>query len=164
MNKHEFEVEIKKIFKNINDNFFSLVDEYKLFLQEYNKKVNLTRLDTEEKIYKDYFYESVIPYKDLDFLKINSVLDIGSGSGIPGVVIKLLYPHIKLTIIESNNKKIAFLKELTKKLNITITLYADRAENIARQHNEQFDLVTSRAVAVLPAILEISIRYVKIGG
>jgi 16S rRNA (guanine527-N7)-methyltransferase len=164
MNKNTFETEIKKVFTNINRDFFSTVEIYKSFLQDYNKKINLTRLDGEDKIYGDYFYESIIPYKDLDFSNIKHVLDIGSGSGIPGVVLKLLYPHIELTIIESNNKKVTFLNELAKLLNIQITVLANRAEDLARQYNEQFDLVTSRAVASLQAIVEISIRFVKIGG
>jgi 16S rRNA (guanine527-N7)-methyltransferase len=163
MTKQEFENSIKKDFDNIDSKFFDNIEIYKSFLQEYNKNVNLTRLDGEEKIYGEYFYESMIPYKDID-LQNKKLLDIGSGSGIPGVVLKLLYPSIELTVIDSNNKKIIFLKELAKKLNIDITAIVMRAEELSSDMRESFDIVTSRAVASLKIICELSIPFLKVGG
>ncbi|GMO15420.1 MAG: 16S rRNA (guanine(527)-N(7))-methyltransferase RsmG [Mycoplasmoidaceae bacterium] len=164
MDKLVFTKNVNENFKNININFFSQIEIYKIFLQEYNKKTNLTRLDSEDKIYGEYFLDSVLPYKSIEFKKDMSILDIGSGSGIPGIVLKLLYPQIVLTIIESNGKKVTFLKELCKKLNIEVTIYMKRAEDIRNNEREKYDIVTSRAVSELCTILEVSIPYCKVGG
>ncbi|GMO12962.1 MAG: 16S rRNA (guanine(527)-N(7))-methyltransferase RsmG [Mycoplasmoidaceae bacterium] len=164
MDQKTFTKSINENFKSIGDNFFPQIEIYKNFLQEYNKKTNLTRLDTNDKIYGEYFLDSILPYNSTDFKKNMSVLDIGSGSGIPGIVLKLLYPQIILTIIESNGKKVTFLKELCKKLNIDVTIYMKRAEDIRNNEREKYDLVTSRAVSELSTLLEISIPYCKVGG
>lgn len=165
MNKKEFKEIITTLFPNVNEQFFAKIEIYKEFLQQYNENVNLTNLCDEQKVYGDYFYESVVPYAHIDFSKIISVLDIGSGSGIPGVVLKLLFNNIALTIIESNNKKVTFLKALCDKLDLNdVKVLYTRAENITNSQRESFDLVTSRAVAPLKPILEISIPYAKING
>jgi 16S rRNA (guanine527-N7)-methyltransferase len=164
MTKLQFENEIKFIFPEASEIFFSKIEIYKTFLQEYNKKINLTRLDGEDKIYSEYFYESIVPYKKIDFFKYSNILDIGSGSGIPGVVLKLLFPNINLIIIESNDKKCTFLNLLKAKLQIEFVVLNKRAESIDAKEYESIDLVTSRAVAPLTAIIEISMPYVKVGG
>jgi 16S rRNA (guanine527-N7)-methyltransferase len=164
MNQLEFEIQIKKDFENIDQNFFNNVEIYKSFLIEYNRHTNLTRLDKDDRIYGDYFYESIIPYKNINFSKYKKILDIGSGSGIPGIVLKLLYPFIDLTIIESNKKKISFLEQLCNKLNISVELINSRAEEIKPNQREQFDLVTSRAVGELKVICEVSIPYCNLDG
>lgn len=165
MNKQELIDEVQKNFKNIDSKWIDNIEVYRKFLTEYNKKVNLTRLDDESKIYGLYFYESIIPYKDIDFSKIDSVLDIGSGSGIPGVVLKILFPHIHLGIIESNNKKVTFLKELTNKLQLNnVDIFLKRAEDIKEDEYESYDLVTSRAVGKLKPMLEVSTPYAKVKG
>ncbi|GHU47338.1 ribosomal RNA small subunit methyltransferase G [Bacilli bacterium] len=164
MNFTQFKHEINKIFTDIDAAFFNNVEKYKTFLQEYNQKVNLTRLDSDAKIYGDYFYESVIPFKDIDLKEVKTLLDIGSGSGIPGIVLKLMYPHLVLTIIESNNKKVIFLNKLCELLCIKVNVLSQRAELIDATQRESFDLVTSRAVAALPILVELSIPYLKVGG
>ncbi len=137
---------------------------YKNFLQQQNQIHNLTRLDKEDIIYDQYFYESLVPYKDFDFNNI-SLLDIGSGSGIPGIALKILFPKMELTILESNAKKITFMKELATKLGFdNIMFWNQRAEEIKDNQYETFDIVTSRAVASLKIILEISTPYLKVGG
>ncbi|MDR2568633.1 MAG: 16S rRNA (guanine(527)-N(7))-methyltransferase RsmG [Mycoplasmataceae bacterium] len=163
MNKVEFFELVKSFFPQTSETFFEQVEKYKVFLQEQNKITNLTRLASEEKIYGDYFFDSIIPYKEFDFGK-SSVLDIGSGSGIPGVLLKLLFPQITLTIIESNNKKVDFLNKLKKVLNIEYDVKCKRAEEITANESEKFDIATSRAVARLDVLIEISTPYLKVGG
>lgn len=164
MNQDGFINAIKKSFKNIDKDFFHQVENYKNFLLEENRKFNLTSFD-EQQIYSHYFYESIIPYRMVDFLSINTVLDIGSGSGIPGVVLKLLYPHLKVTLMESSQKKCKFLSALINHLKLTnINVINKRAENIDNDAYEKFDLVTSRAVSSLKILLEISAPYTKVGG
>jgi 16S rRNA (guanine527-N7)-methyltransferase len=122
MNKEQFEEKIKKTFLNFSNDFFSNIEKYKQYLQKVNKVMNLTRLDSEEKIYEQYFFDSLKPFENIDFFSSSiSLLDIGSGSGIPGIVLKILYPEIKLTILETSLKKINFMKELCDILNIKVT-------------------------------------------
>ncbi|MGL4616753.1 MAG: 16S rRNA (guanine(527)-N(7))-methyltransferase RsmG [Mycoplasmoidaceae bacterium] len=164
MNKEDFKKEILNHFK-CNENIFEKIELYKGILIENNKKYNLTRLEEENKIYLNYFFESIIVYKDILENKDCKLLDIGSGSGIPGVLIKLFYPKIKVTIIESNNKKCDFMNFLISKLELQkINIICKRAEIINENERETFDYVTSRAVASLKALIEISIPYLKING
>lgn len=165
MNKTEFLTLINQNFKHVPADFFKQIEAYKSFLFSKNELMNLTKFATEDLVYGEYFYESIIPYKNIDFTKIKNVLDIGSGSGIPGIVLKLLFPHINLTIIDSINKKCEFMKDLVKYLNLTnVIIINKRAENIQKSEVEKFDFVTSRAVANLPILLEISTSYAKING
>jgi 16S rRNA (guanine527-N7)-methyltransferase len=165
MNVEQFKIEINNNFGSVNDEFFNKIEIYKNFLIEQNKKFNLTRLDGENKIYGEYFFESIIPYKTINFQERSKILDIGSGSGIPGLVLKLLFPNIELTIIESSQKKCIFLQQLIDllKLNNVIVLNK-RAESISKDEYETFDVVTSRAVAKLRYILELSTPYCKVNG
>ncbi|MDR3163874.1 MAG: 16S rRNA (guanine(527)-N(7))-methyltransferase RsmG [Mycoplasmataceae bacterium] len=165
MNQTQFKDNVMQNFPFVDDTFFAQIEIYKTLLIQENSKFNLTKLATEEKIYQDYFFESIIPYKSVDFKPIHHLLDIGSGSGIPGVVLKLLYPHIQLTIIETNKKKAQFIQNLCTSLNLTnVHIINKRAEMINKNEYETFDLVTSRAVAILPIILELSIPYAKVNG
>lgn len=165
MNKTEFKELIKKHFINIPKDFFDQIEIYKDFVQSQSKLFNLTNLANEETIYEKYFFDSIIDYKDINFEQINNVLDIGSGSGIPGIIIKLLFTHIHLTIIEATSKKVKFLNELVNKLALdNVTIINKRAEDINDDEYESFDLVTSRAVAELKILLEISAPYTKVNG
>lgn len=166
MNKQEFLILIKQEFSNININFIEeKIDKYISVLNDFNKKFNLTRLNKKETIFQEYFYDSIIPYKNIDFTKIKKILDIGSGSGIPGFIIKIFFPHIELHIVESNYKKCLFLNELKKELSLdSIYVNNSRAENYAHKNIEKFDLVTCRAVAELKIILELGFPMAKING
>lgn len=163
MNETKFQKEISKYFST-SSKAFELVRKYKDILQVENLKHNLTRLSDDEKVYKDYFYESLIPFKNFDFSNIFSVLDIGTGSGIPGVLLKIFFPKIKLTLIEANSKKVFFLNKLLSELGIEATIINKRAENITIDEIEKFDLVTSRAVAPIDKIVEISSQYIRLNG
>jgi len=163
MNKEIFKDKIKKLFPNIDEIFFHQIEKFKVFIQQKNKMFNLTRLDSDEHIYGEYFYESLRPYSTIE-LNSKSVLDIGSGGGVPGILLKLLENSISLTIIEANTKKTNFLKELCSILSIESTILTKRAEDISNDEREKFDIVTSRAVAELKIILEISAPYCKVGG
>ncbi|MGL5640234.1 MAG: 16S rRNA (guanine(527)-N(7))-methyltransferase RsmG [Mycoplasmoidaceae bacterium] len=164
MNKEDFKKEIINHY-NCDENLFEKIELYKEILIENNKKYNLTRLEEENKIYLNYFFESIIVYKDVLENKNCDLLDIGSGSGIPGILIKLFYPKINVTIIESNNKKCEFMKILIDKLDLQdIKVICKRAEILNSNERETFDYVTSRAVASLRALIEISVPYLKING
>ncbi len=163
MNQNTFFATLEKDFK-INEEMKKQFIIYKNFLQQQNAIHNLTRLDKEEIIYDEYFYESIVPYKSFDFNNV-MLLDIGSGSGIPGLVLKILFPKMHLTILEANTKKIHFMQELAAVLGFDdVVFWNQRAEEIQGYQYEQFDVVTSRAVASLKVILEISAPYAKVGG
>ncbi|MBU3831048.1 MAG: 16S rRNA (guanine(527)-N(7))-methyltransferase RsmG [Candidatus Ureaplasma intestinipullorum] len=168
MNKIEFEKYIKELLPWVSNESLKLIEKYKLFLQSKNKVLNLTRLDGDEIIYESYFLESILPYIYLGYNFENwsdYILDIGSGSGIPGVVIKILFPNTKLVLLDSNSKKTNFLNELILHLNLKdICVVNARAEEYIKDNREKFDIVTSRAVSSLNKILEISAPFAKVNG
>ena len=136
---------------------------YKDFLIEYNKHTNLTAITNEEDIYLKHFYDSLTITKVIE-LDNQKVLDIGTGAGFPGMVLKIVYPELDITLLDSNNKKITFLKELSTKLNININLINKRAEEYIVDNRENYDLVVSRAVANLNTLVELTIPFVKVNG
>lgn len=134
------------------------------FLIEYNKKVNLTRITEETEVYYKHFYDSLLLDKAYNFKKGTTLLDIGAGAGFPSIPLKIMYPDIEVTIVDSTNKRIVFLQELCCKLDIKVNLVSARAEEYIEHNRESFDLVTARAVARLNILSELCIPYVKIGG
>lgn len=139
---------------------------YKEFLQKQNKIHNLTRLDKESDVYQKYFYESIINFKNELFENKNiNVLDIGSGSGIPGIILKIIFPFISLYIVDSNKKKTTFLSKLIEILELkNVYISNSRCEEYIKNKIEFFDLITCRAVAELRILLEISFPGLKKGG
>ena len=165
MNKETFIEELKKLGIKVNSTQMKQFDQYYNLLIEWNKKINLTRIINEEEVYLKHFYDSATINKVIDLNKVNNICDIGTGAGFPGIVIKILNPSINVTLVDSLEKRCIFLKEVIKKLNLTnINVYHARAEEFARDHNEEYDILTSRAVASLPVLIEISVPMIKIGG
>lgn len=138
---------------------------YCSFLQEYNTHTNLTAIKDTEAIYLKHFYDSALVSKYMDFQKDLQVLDIGTGAGFPGVVLKILYPQLKITLLDSNHKKTDFLKSLVEKLGLeSVAIINERAEDYCKKSRSSFDLVVSRAVADLRVLAELSIPFLKVGG
>ncbi|MDE6289369.1 MAG: 16S rRNA (guanine(527)-N(7))-methyltransferase RsmG [Ureaplasma sp.] len=168
MTKDEF-IDYLKLNLNLSDDKLDLIFKYKDFLQSQNKISNLTRLDSEKLVYSSYFLESLMPFINMNFKPVQnqSLLDIGTGSGIPGVLLKIVYPELNVTLIESNSKKINFLSKLIELLKLeNISIIQGRSEEIIRNQDlyEKFDFVTSRAVSSLHNILELSAGYCKVNG
>lgn len=134
------------------------------FLIEYNRHTNLTTITEPTQIYLKHFYDSLTILRVTDLADVNNLLDIGSGPGFPGMVLKIAHPNINVTLLDSNNKKIKFLNELSTKLDLSVELVNTRAEEYARSHREKFDIVTSRAVASLPILSELALPLVKQDG
>lgn len=165
MNKEEFITELEKINITLSKEQIAQLEIYKDFLIEYNKHTNLTAIKTPEDIYLKHFYDSLILTQIIDFNNYNNLLDIGTGAGFPGVVLKIAFPHLKISLLDSNGKKIEFLRQLLEKINLTdVELINDRAEEYIKYKRETFDIVTSRAVSNMSIITELSIPYVKVGG
>lgn len=163
MNKEEFKKEIEKIGIKITEEQEQKLEIYKDFLIEYNTHTNLTAIKNEEGIYLKHFYDSLTIY---EYIKEGDrILDIGTGAGFPGAVLAIFYPNSNFTLLDSNNKKIKFLTLLKEKLNLTnVELINDRAEDYVRNHLNSFDLVTSRAVADLRILAELSLPALKVKG
>ena len=165
MNELEFKEELKKIGIDVSDFQLSLFRNYYEYLINYNKHTNLTSITSLEDVYLKHFYDSCLLTKTIDFNNINTCLDIGSGAGFPGIVLKILYPNLKITLLDSNNKKTKFLNEIVNILHLNnVDIINDRAEEYIKEKREYYDLVTARAVKNLPILVELSIPYVKING
>ncbi len=164
MNKEEFINKLKELDITFTEDNLKQLEIYKNELKEYNTHTNLTAITNDEDIYLKHFYDSLTIVKAINLNNINNLLDVGTGAGFPGMVIKIFYPNIKVTLLDSNNKKIKFLEELSTKLNIDVELIHSRVEDYAKENLNKYDLVTSRAVASLRVLSEISLPLVKKDG
>lgn len=146
-----------------------MMEQLKLYFQllvEKNKVMNLTGITDESGVYWKHFYDSATLLFDTD-VQGKTLCDVGSGAGFPGIVLAILEPTLQVTIVDSLNKRIVFLQELVQALQLTnVVCISARAEEISKDENyrECFDIVTARAVARLPMLLELCSGFVKKGG
>lgn len=139
--------------------------QYYEFLIEYNKITNLTRITEKDEVFYKHFYDSVTLINTLDFKSIDSLCDMGAGAGFPSIPLKIIFPHLKITIIDSLGKRITFLKQLVEKLGLhNVEINHDRNELFAINHQQAYDVVTARALGHLSLILEMGIPMLKVGG
>ena len=149
----------------ISDQAIERFEVYADYLIEYNKNVNLTAITEPEEIAHKHFVDCLLFFKAVDVPQGASLIDVGTGAGFPGVVLKILRPDIKLTLMDSLNKRLTFLDSLLKKLDLSAELIHSRAEDGAKPPlRESFDFATARAVAALPTLSEYCLPYVKTGG
>lgn len=143
------------------------IESYKTYsklLQEWNKVMDLTAIDEEAQIVEKHFYDSLISAKYFRY-ENQTLLDIGSGAGFPGLVLAIAFPNLKITLLEPTLKRCNFLNEVIKVLDLSnVKVVNDRAENYVKEKRESFDLVTSRAVSRLNMLLELSIPFLTIQG
>lgn len=164
MNKEEFIVALKDLNINITDKMLNRLDAYYKMLIDYNKHTNLTRITEENEVYLKHFYDSLTLVKAID-LDNQILLDIGTGAGFPGIVLKIVFPNLKVTLVDSLNKRITFLKSVIEKLNLKgVEAIHARAEEYILDKRESFDIVTSRAVANLNTLSELCIPFMKVSG
>ncbi len=165
MNRETFQKLLKELNLVCDEYKYELLKKYSRFLLEYNEHTNLTSIKEEQEVFIKHFYDSLTLTKLIDLDTLNEVLDIGTGAGFPGIVLKIFYPNIKLTLLDSNNKKTTFLKQLVDYLDLkNVQIINDRAENLTKTKINYYDLVTARAVANLRVLSEISIPLVKNNG
>ncbi|MDD6060014.1 MAG: 16S rRNA (guanine(527)-N(7))-methyltransferase RsmG [Ruminococcus sp.] len=157
-------------FKNyglgLTEEQYRKLDIYAEFLVEYNKMVNLTAITEPSEILIKHFIDSILLTKYVDLSENTSLIDVGTGAGFPSVPVKIYCPAIKLTLLDSLNKRINFLKELCDRLDIEAEYVHGRAEDIGKlpQYREKFDVSCARAVANMSLLSEYCLPFVKVGG
>ena len=143
-------------------------DRYFELLVEWNEKINLTAITDKEEVYLKHFYDSIAPIlQGLIPNETIKLLDIGAGAGFPSLPMKILYPQLDVTIIDSLNKRINFLQLLAQELDFDdVHFYHGRAEDFAqdKKFRAQYDFVTARAVARMQVLTELTIPYLQVGG
>ena len=161
MNKEEFIEELKKINIELSKEQLEKLDKFYNLLVEWNKKINLTRIIDKEDVYLKHFYDSLTITKVVDLNKVDTLCDVGTGAGFPGIVLKIVYPNLKVTLIDSLLKRVKYLNEITKELNLKdIKAIHVRGED----HKEKYDVVTARAVANIEKLLTYTMHLVNDNG
>jgi len=167
MNQDKFIKEVKELGLEINEKKLNQLEKYYEMLIEYNKVMNLTGITEKEEVYLKHFYDSLTIAKIIDLKAETNLCDIGTGAGFPGIVLKIFYPNLKITLIDSLNKRINFLNEVIKELNLKdIETVHSRVEDFGKnsKYRESFDIVTARAVSNLAVLSEYLVPLTKIGG
>ena len=144
MNINEFNEELKKLGITLSAYQLDKLEKFYNLLVEWNQKINLTRIIDKEDVYLKHFYDSLTINKVIDLNKVETLCDVGTGAGFPGIVLKIFYPHLKITLVDSLQKRVNYLNEVIKELDLKdIEAIHVRGED----YKEKFDVVTSRAVA-----------------
>ncbi|MBM7840976.1 16S rRNA (guanine527-N7)-methyltransferase [Alkalihalobacillus xiaoxiensis] len=141
-------------------------NRYFELLVEWNEKMNLTAITAKDDVYLKHFYDSITPSLYYSFTDQN-IVDIGAGAGFPSLPLKILFPDLQISIIDSLNKRIGFLTFLAEELGLTnVSFYHDRAETAGQSnfHRESYDLVLARAVARMSVLSELCLPFAKVGG
>lgn len=145
---------------------FEKLSIYAEFLVEYNEKVNLTAITEPMEILRKHFIDSILLTKYVDIPLNSTLIDVGTGAGFPSVPIKIYRPDIKITLLDSLNKRIDYLKQLCEKLKIDAEFIHGRAEDFSKkeEYREKFDFSCARAVANMALLSELCIPFVKQNG
>ena len=161
MTKEEFIAALKELNIEVTEEKLAKLNKFYKLLVEWNSKINLTRIIEEQDVYLKHFYDSLTITKAVDLNKVKTLCDVGTGAGFPGIVLKIFYPNLKVTLIDSLEKRIKYLNEVIKELNLqNIEAIHSRGED----YQGSFDIVTSRAVANIEKLLTYTMHLVKKNG
>jgi 16S rRNA (guanine527-N7)-methyltransferase len=150
-----------------SDKMLADFQKYKEILVEWNQKMNLTGIEDEKEVFIKHFLDSVSAVTKGYIKNGMSLIDVGTGAGFPGMPLRICLPELKVTLLDSLNKRINFLQEVANQLDIDdIEFIHGRAEDFGKseEYRECFDIATARAVAGLPALMEFCVPFVKVGG
>ena len=161
----EFIKELEKINIKITEESLEKLDKYYNLLVETNKYINLTAITKKEDVYLKHFYDSLTTIKALDLNQNIDICDLGTGAGFPGIVLKIVFPNIKLTLVDSLAKRCKFLEDVIKELNLSDTkVICSRIEEYSKENKEKHDILITRAVAKTSIILELGLQSLKVNG
>lgn len=158
---------LKELNLELSDKQQNQFMDYFYMLIETNKAMNLTSIVDEDEVMVKHFIDSLLIVKFVDLNKFGSMIDVGTGAGFPGIPIKIMFPHIKVTLLDSLNKRLKFLNEVIEKLGLeNISTIHGRAEDLGhkKEYRQNYDLCVSRAVANLSTLSEYCIPFIKING
>ena len=150
-----------------SDKMLADFQKYKDILVEWNQKMNLTGIEDEKEVFIKHFLDSISAVSKGYIKNGMSLIDVGTGAGFPGMPLRISLPDLKVTLLDSLNKRINFLQEVANQIDIDdIEFIHGRAEDFGKDENyrECFDIATARAVAGLPALMEFCVPFVKVGG
>ncbi|KMK95611.1 16S rRNA (guanine(527)-N(7))-methyltransferase RsmG [Rossellomorea marisflavi] len=167
MNINEFQAGLEEKGISLSSEQLAQFEKYHELLVEWNEKMNLTAITDKEEVYLKHFYDSISAAFYVDFNSITSLCDVGAGAGFPSIPIKICFPHLHVSIVDSLNKRITFLNHLADQLGLENThFHHDRAETFGKNkdHRESYDMVTARAVARMSVLSELCLPLVKKGG
>lgn len=165
MNEEEFLIEIKELGITLDKEQLNKLNLFYELMIEWNQKINLTSIVEKEDVLLKHFFDSLTLYKSFDLKKDLNLCDVGSGAGFPGIVLKICFPNLKIILIDSLNKRVTYLNEVIKQLELTnISAVHTRMEDFSRINEEKYDIITARAVANTRVLAEISVRALKING
>ena len=161
MTEQVFIEQIKRLGITPTEEQLQKLEKFYQLLIEWNQKINLTRITEKEDVYLKHFYDSLTIVKGVDLSKVNTLCDVGTGAGFPGIVLKIFYPNLKITLIDSLLKRVNYLNEIIKELELKdIEAIHTRAED----YHETFDVVTARAVANIEKLLKYTMHLVNKNG
>lgn len=165
MKIEEFIIEVEKLGIDLTEEQLKKLEHFYELLISWNEKMNLTRITEKEEVYLKHFYDSLTLTKVVDLKDVETLCDVGSGAGFPGIVLKIVFPNLKITLIDSLQKRVNYLNAISKELELKdIVAIHTRCEDYAKINREKFDIVTARAVANLKVLSELCIPMVKVNG
>lgn len=168
MNPEEFRTAVLEMGLELDDKQMAQYARYYELLVEWNEKINLTAITERDEVYLKHFYDSITLGLHTNVLGGEVTLcDVGAGAGFPSIPLKIAYPNLKVTIVDSLNKRINFLELLFKELGLEgVRCYHDRAETFGQnpEHRAAYDIVTARAVARMSVLSELCVPLVKKDG
>jgi len=165
MIKEELVLNAKKLGIDLTEEQLEKLEQFYNILIKENETMNLTRITEKEEVYLKHFYDSITLARVIDLNQELTLCDVGTGAGFPGIVLKIVFPNLKITLIDALQKRVNYLNKTVEKLGSKdIIAYHKRSEDFARDNREEFDIVTARAVANLKILSELTLPLVKVGG
>lgn len=161
MTEQEFKEVVKELGINLTEDQLKKLNKFYNLLIEWNQKINLTRITNKEDVYLKHFYDSLTIVKEVDLTKVNTLCDVGTGAGFPGIVLKIVFPNLNITLVDALQKRVNYLNKVIEELELkNIKAIHIRAEDL----KETYDIVTARAVANIEKLITYTMHLVNKDG